>query len=88
MPINIKVTIYSTFKYNIHIYYLTLPLIKDMNLDIMRHILLDIVLYLVCIVSAKIRGNVLITTLCKGIRLQFIFKKYEGCYSNRRKQVF
>lgn len=49
-------------------------MIKDMNLTITRHILLNIVLYLVCIVSAKIRGNILINTLCKGIRLQFILK--------------
>lgn len=64
MLINIKVIIYSIFKYNIYIYYLILLLIKDMNLDIMRYILLDIVLYFVCIVLVKIRGNVFINMLC------------------------
>lgn len=39
-------------------------MIKDMNLIIMRYILLKIVLYFVCNVLVKIRGNVFIIMLC------------------------
>lgn len=86
MPINIKVTIYSTF---IQYTYILFNTTIDQRYEFRYHetYFIGHSLYLVCIVSAKIRGNILINKSCKGIRLQFIFKKYEGCNSHRRKQV-